>query len=241
MKFTDELAAAIHTLDTLIQPPNPQRAIEATVMLASFRAQKRAGISNSDMAQEKIRARELFDRVSKDLELEEARTGGHSSSKTSHGIAEDVEMHAEIARLWQEDNLDRTAKALKEAQRINQAAGKTDPRLINNIGVLYHLEGKLLEAQTMYENALISSTALATEDAEKWSTTVLYNLARLYEDQGEDNLAKDAYEKLLSRHPEYLDGMLCILSPSCVLVLIALFSLSKNSSSSDAYEGQSAE
>lgn len=205
------MAAAIHTLDTLIQPPNPQRAIEATVMLASFRAQERPGVSSSDLAQEKTRSRELFDRVAKDLELEEARTGGHPSSKISHGIAEDVEMHAEIARLWQEENLDRTGKALKEALRISQAAGKTDPRLINNIGVLHHLEGNLLEAQTMYENALISATALATEEAERWSTTVLYNLARLYEDEGEDNLAKDAYEKLLSRHPEYTDGMLCIL------------------------------
>lgn len=197
------MAAAIHTLDTLIQLPNPQRSIEATVMLASMRAFPRPGVSSSDVAQEKARARELFDRVSKDLELEEIRTHG----KTSRGIADDVEMHAEIARLWQEENLDRMGKALKEAARINDASGKVDPRLINNIGVLHHLEGNLTDAQTMYENALTSATTLGSDVAEGLSTTVLYNLARIYEDEGEDSLAKDAYEKLLSRHPEYVDGM----------------------------------
>ncbi|KAF8198079.1 RNA polymerase II-associated protein [Pholiota molesta] len=200
--LNDEMAAAIHTLDTLIQPPNPQRSIEATVMLASMRAFPRPGVSSSDVAQEKARARELFDRVSKDLELEDVRTHG----KASRGIADDVEMHAEIARLWQEENLDRMGKALKEAARINDASGKVDPRLINNIGVLHHLEGNLTDAQTMYENALTSAATLGSDVAEGLSTTVLYNLARIYEDEGEDSLAKDAYEKLLSRHPEYVDG-----------------------------------
>lgn len=34
----------------------------------------------------------------------------------------------------------------------------------------------------------------------------MYNLARAYEDQGEVSLAKEAFEKLVSRHPEYIDG-----------------------------------
>ena len=200
------MAAAIHTLDTLIQPPNPQRSLEATVMLASLRAYPRPGVSSSDVAQERARARELFDRVSKLLELEDSRTNSQTSSKVSRGIAEDIEMHAEISHLWQDENLDRMGKALREALRISQASEETDPRLINNVGVLLHLEGNLVEAQSMYESALISATTLSSDVAEGLSTTMLYNLARVYEDEGEDNLAKDAYEKLLSRHPEYVDG-----------------------------------
>ncbi|KAG8841217.1 hypothetical protein FRB91_005238 [Serendipita sp. 411] len=38
------------------------------------------------------------------------------------------------------------------------------------------------------------------------STTVLYNLARIYEDQGDMSMAKEAYDKLLQRHPEYIDA-----------------------------------
>lgn len=205
--FLDDLAAAIHTLDSLLQAPNPQRSLEASVMLASLRAYPRPGVSSSEVAQEKSRARDLFDRVTKGLELEDSRTNGNGRSKASRRISDDIEMHAEIARLWQGENLDRTGKALQEALRVSQASGQTDPRLINNIGVLQHLEEKFSEARTMYESALTGATSLSSDIAEGLSTTVLYNLARVYEDEGEDDLAKDAYEKLLSRHPEYVDGV----------------------------------
>ncbi|PPQ83611.1 hypothetical protein CVT25_006296 [Psilocybe cyanescens] len=204
--LNDEMAAAIHTLDTLIQPPNPQRSLEATVMLASLRAYPRPGVSSSDLTQEKTRARELFDRVSKTLELEDVGANGSVTNKVSRGIAEDIEMHAEIARLWQDENLERMGKSLKEALRISQTSDDIDPRLINNIGVLHHLEGNFVDAQSMYENALTSASSLSSDVAEGLATTILYNLARVYEDEGEDNLATDAYEKLLSRHPEYIDA-----------------------------------
>ncbi|KAF5322225.1 hypothetical protein D9619_001333 [Psilocybe cf. subviscida] len=207
----DEIPAAIHTLDTLLQAPNPQRSVEATVMLASLKAFPRPGITGADLSQDRARARELFDRVMKTLELEDTRANGQSVSKMSRGIAEDVEMHAEIARLWQEENLDRTGKALREALRIGQSGAKeTDPllvaRLTNNIGVLHHLEGRHGEARAMYEGALTNVTTVKSDVAEGLSTTMLYNLARVYEDQGEDDMAKGAYEKLLSRHPEYVDA-----------------------------------
>jgi RNA polymerase-associated protein CTR9 len=38
------------------------------------------------------------------------------------------------------------------------------------------------------------------------STSMLYNLARVYEDGGDVAMAKEAYDKLLARHPEYVDG-----------------------------------
>lgn len=202
------MAAAIHTLDTLLQAPNPQRSLEATVMLASLRAHPRPGISTVDLTQEKTRARELFDRALKGLEIEDARFNGHGSSRTSRTITDDMDMHAEIGRLWQGENLDRMGKALKEALRISESTGRVDPRLLNNLGCLQHLEGNFTEARSMYENALVSAAALSSDVAEGMSTSLLYNLARVYEDQGEDVLATDAYEKLVSRHPEYVDGKL---------------------------------
>ena len=41
------------------------------------------------------------------------------------------------------------------------------------------------------------------------STTILYNLARVYEDGDDVDMARAAYEKLLTRHPEYVDGVSC--------------------------------
>ncbi|KIK69347.1 hypothetical protein GYMLUDRAFT_214453 [Collybiopsis luxurians FD-317 M1] len=200
----DELGGAINTLDSLLQAPNPQKSLEASVMLASLRASPRPGISSSEMAQERTRARDLFDRVSKSLEIEDVKANGHGPSKASRIISEDMNMHLEISRLWQEEDLARTTKALQEALQISQAAGKIEPRLLNNLGALHHLESKLTEAQDFYEAALTGS--VGAENADTISTSILYNLARVYEDQEEEDKAKDAYEKLLSRHPEYVDA-----------------------------------
>ncbi|KAJ7213002.1 RNA polymerase II-associated protein [Mycena pura] len=202
----EEMAAAIHTLDTLLQPPNTQTSLEATVMLAALRAYPRPGVSSSDVAQERAKARELFDRVVKVLEIEDARTNGHGPNQVSRSIGNDIDMHAEIARLWQGENLDRVSKSLKAALRISEAAGQPDPRLLNNLGALQHLEGNLAEARELYESALTSARTLSSEIAEAMSTSIVYNLARVYEDEGREDLARDAYEKLLLRHPEYVDA-----------------------------------
>ncbi|EGO00400.1 hypothetical protein SERLA73DRAFT_122419 [Serpula lacrymans var. lacrymans S7.3] len=203
----DEAAAAIHTLDTLLQPPNPQRSPEATVMLASLRSHPRPGISTDDMVQEKIKARELYDRVIKSLEDDNRiHDRAKEPSRTSRRILDDMDMHAEIAKLWQEENLDRTGKSLREALRISEATGQTDPRLLNNLGALQHLDGDLDQARTMYESALTTASALGSELGEGMSTSILYNLARVYEEKGDDTMASEAYDKLLTRHPEYADA-----------------------------------
>jgi tetratricopeptide (TPR) repeat protein len=60
---------------------------------------------------------------------------------------------------------------------------------------------------------LIYKSARSTEterrlsgQLEEMSTSVLYNLARIYKDLNDDAKAMEAYEKLLDRHPEYVDG-----------------------------------
>ena len=182
--------------------------MEATVILASLRAHPRPGVSSADVAQEKVKARELFDRVTKAIDLDDARMNGHAngSSRTTSALNDDMEMHVEIARLWQEDNMERTTKAFRDASRVSAASGQVDPRLLNNLGALQHMEGNLEEARTMYEEALTKATTLGADDGEAMSTSIVYNLARVYEDSGEHAMAKEAYDKLLSRHPEYVDG-----------------------------------
>ncbi|KAH7889009.1 hypothetical protein F5I97DRAFT_1804053 [Phlebopus sp. FC_14] len=202
----DEMAAAIHTLDTLIQPPNPQRSVEATVMLASLRAHPRPGVSSADVAQEKTKARDLFDRATKALEHDESRVNGYTASHAANFINDDMDMHVEMARLWQEENPERTSRALCEALRISQGGDEVDPRLLNNLGVLKHLEGNLVEARAIYEDALTKAAGRSAEIGEAMSTSMLYNLARVYEESGDVVTAREAYDKLVARHPEYIDA-----------------------------------
>jgi RNA polymerase-associated protein CTR9 len=198
MSSLDDMTGAILTLDKLMQPPNPQRSPEVVVMLASLKALSRPGISSADLAADRLRARDLYDRIVK----------ASTSDRQPQVILDDLQMHLEIAKLWQDTSLDRTIGALKEALRVDES----DPRLLNNLGALHHLEEKLPEARDQYEAALTKVATAGTKlsDAESLSTTVLYNLARVYEDQGEESMAKEAYDKLLARHPEYVDGEICI-------------------------------
>ncbi|TFY82402.1 hypothetical protein EWM64_g1614 [Hericium alpestre] len=208
-----EIPAAIHILDSLLQPPSPQRSLEATVMLASLRALPRPGVSIADAAQDRARAREHFDRLFKVFEQHQMDTltpqlngDSRTTSPASRFILQDLDMYIEVGRLWQSENLERTGKMFREALAIGEASGKVDPRLVNNIGVLSHFDDHFEEARPMYEKALTTPSSLSSETAEAMSTTVLYNLARVYEDLGESNLATEAYEKLLERHPEYVDA-----------------------------------
>ncbi|KAF8585877.1 RNA polymerase II-associated protein [Ramaria rubella] len=197
----DEIPAAIDTLDRLLTPPNPQKSLEAMIMLASLRAHPRRGVSSADAANEKLRARDLFERVIKEIQI----TDGDERQRTVRGLGDDVDMWVELARLWESDSLEKTIRAFKEALRINKdksGGGSQDPRLLNNLAALRHLEGSTAEARILYEDA-ITNAATSGEDL---STTILYNLARCYEDLREVTMAQEAYDKLLTRHPEYIDA-----------------------------------
>lgn len=207
----DETAGAIHTLDTFLQTPQNPKSVELMAMLASIRATSRPGMSDKDKVEEKVRARDLFDRVCKSIGASGdglAQLNGQAQSLTpsARNLGEDTDMFIEIAKLYQDESIERMERAYKQALENSKASGKTEPRLVNNLGALQHLEGHFDEARTMYEDALTHAASLDQSTAEAMSTSILYNLARVYEDQAEVAKAKEAYDKLLTRHPEYADG-----------------------------------
>ncbi|KAI6106575.1 hypothetical protein EDD16DRAFT_1740946 [Pisolithus croceorrhizus] len=206
----DELPAAIHTLDMLIQPPNPQRSVEATVMLASLCMHPRPEVLSSDAAQEKVCARELFDQaiINKMLEHNNTHPNGNTNISTCAAAvtADDLEMHLDIAHLWQEEQPEQTVHAFHKALQISEASGQIDPWLLNNLVPLQHMDSHLDMAQSMYKAVLTKATSIGGSSGEAISTLILYNLARLFKDKEDLVMAKEAYDKLLTHHPEYVDA-----------------------------------
>ncbi|KAG9103027.1 hypothetical protein FRC06_000428 [Ceratobasidium sp. 370] len=193
----DELSAAIHVLDKLVQS---NAGIEASAFLASLRALPRRALSATDAAAEQSRAKEIFEKVLRMIE--------NGAGAGTGGVASDRDMYVEIARLWQRDNVDKAAKALAQAVKL---AGAPDARLLNNVAVMRHMEGDLVGAKSGYEEAAMvagSGSAGTEADADDVVTTVLYNLGRLHEDLGDSTMAGEVYDKLLARHPEYVDATL---------------------------------
>ncbi|KAG8900293.1 hypothetical protein FRB99_006134 [Tulasnella sp. 403] len=194
----DEIPAAIHTLDTLLS--HRSECMEATVMLASICAHPRTGISSADAAADRKKARDIFDRVGRIIATTKNRSWRY--------LGDDPDMHIEIARLWQNENAERTGRAYKEAIRalsIQSPNAPLDPRLSNNLGVIKHLDGDTATARELYQDAITS--ALSTgQESDGIIATCMYNLARVYEEQGDSNKAREAYDKLLGKHPEYVDA-----------------------------------
>ncbi|KAF8306266.1 TPR-like protein [Clavulina sp. PMI_390] len=212
----DEILAAIHGLDTVVlQSESDLNSLEALIMLASLRNFPRPALSATDAAAEKVKARDLYERVmrvlngtSSTFRLEASKTANRSVQSVQP-LREDPAMHIEISSLWQRDNAEKALTALLEAMRINTLTSPpsvSPPKLRNNIGVLKHLQGAHVEARAAYEEALPATLLEGGTDGELSSVTILYNLGRIYEDLSEFNMAKDAFGKLLGRHPEYVDA-----------------------------------
>ena len=184
-------------------------------MLASLRASHRPALTDKEYATDKEKAREAFERVKKEvthlLGVNGNTNGAPKLNTHRTSLIEDVEMHLELGRLWQSDSVEKAIQAYEQAVTLlkkRKGGSSPDPRIINNIAALRHIDGKFESARALYEEALgefaVSGTGDDASDAA--STTILYNLARVYEDAGESTMAKEAYDKLLTRHPEYIDG-----------------------------------
>lgn len=208
-----EIAAAIHRLDGLTTQTAKPLCLEASIVLASLRTNPRPGVSSADIALDKKRSREMYDSIVRTIDNNEALANEGKFQRNIRNLADDKDMWVEIARLWQQENSEKTERALKEALRIIESAGQTESRIVNNLAVLRHLEGDFEMARTMYEECLASLAASSEAQMEEVSTTILYNLARVYEAQDNNELAKEAYSKLLARHPEYIDGMPTLIFP----------------------------
>ncbi|KAG1753343.1 hypothetical protein EDB19DRAFT_1892715 [Suillus lakei] len=116
---------------------------------------------------------------------------------TAGYINDDLDMH---------ESLDWTTQAVKETLRLSEANKQIDPRLLKNMGALQHMEGNLAEIRALYEYSLTKAADLGPDVGEGISTSMLYNLARVCEYGGDIVMAKEAYDKLLAGHPEYVDG-----------------------------------
>ncbi|KAG0180123.1 protein required for normal CLN1 and CLN2 G1 cyclin expression [Apophysomyces sp. BC1021] len=91
------------------------------------------------------------------------------------------------------------------------------PELLNNIAVTHHTLGNLNEAENYYNAAIeecekISNTKEYSKEqqnrAASLQVTMTYNLARLYEEQGDMEKAKTIYKRICADYPAYHDAHL---------------------------------
>ncbi|MBX9792246.1 MAG: tetratricopeptide repeat protein [Pirellulales bacterium] len=134
-------------------------------------------------------------------------------------------LHREVSKLFAQGDFARAAERaelLKEL--VKELQGEEHPNYsaaLNNLAVLYKLQGKYPQAESLFKEALAIKKKTLGERHPDFATSLL-NLARLYEIQGDYQEAErlmqqgvEIYREAYGEdHPEYANG-LCVLAAVC--------------------------
>ncbi|KAL8290248.1 hypothetical protein RQP46_003187 [Phenoliferia psychrophenolica] len=219
-----DFPAATNIYETILR--KQPRCIEALVSLAAIHTHLAFTYhSIVDSNAERKKARELYDQVlrlfaagSKDPT--DADRAVAQSARTRE-IAQDSALFVEIAKLWSDEpSLDRSLQAYRKSAQIrrddvdaNDEEGSVPAPVLNNVGVLEYHKGDFVGAQARFEAALSevghelkAANGVLSDPIDAVLTAVTYNLGVVYEAVGETDKAKDAFGKILTRHPEYIEA-----------------------------------
>lgn len=213
----NEFGIAINTFENVLR--RQPRCIEALANLAALRTHLAfTSSSSTEASSEKIKARELYEQITR---LFATRLKNPSANPEAEGIMpprirqvnSDPDLYVEIARLSSDTDINHALKAYRQSLMVREDLGKPIPAmLLNNIGVLEWKNGHLTEAQERLEKALAATASAVVGDEtereinERTAVCMLFNLGVICEQSGDKEKAKDIYERILLRHPEYVDA-----------------------------------
>eukprot|EP00163_Fabomonas_tropica_P029635 TRINITY_DN642_c0_g1_i5.p1 TRINITY_DN642_c0_g1~~TRINITY_DN642_c0_g1_i5.p1 ORF type:complete len:309 (-),score=79.45 TRINITY_DN642_c0_g1_i5:457-1248(-) len=130
----------------------------------------------------------------------------------------DVEAYMELAQLLELASPKEALNALRRAERILSNGKKEIPKVLhNNQAVLYSTLGRFSDALECYFKAIrngsdkhpLESFDYTNEDTpvplDTENTTIMYNIARLYQEHHKNIEARRMYKAILTQHPNYVD------------------------------------
>ncbi|KAJ4302802.1 protein required for normal CLN1 and CLN2 G1 cyclin expression [Kalmusia sp. IMI 367209] len=138
-----------------------------------------------------------------------------------------------LARLYEADHPEKSLKCLEEVEQIeldgipeedypqdiedeaelkNALRELLPPQLLNNMACFHYQAERYLRARELFQAALQGCVKAADRDesidTDALVTSISYNLGRTYEAEGMLNEAKDVFEGLQKRHPNYIDAQI---------------------------------
>jgi RNA polymerase-associated protein CTR9 len=131
------------------------------------------------------------------------------------GIGTDADVFLDLAKLWQDESLEKTIAAYETAVSMasdKEQDGPVDLRnvkLSSNLGAMFQAQGNVDTAERMYQEALQKLASEEGKEAEVLKTESAYNLGRAYEEGGEVVKASQWYQDVLRQHPEHMECEWC--------------------------------
>lgn len=112
-----------------------------------------------------------------------------------------------LAKLTEEKNITTSLNTLNEViQLLQTQEAPVNAELYNNIGVLHYTKGSYDSARSFFDLAVTASSEGSSYNGKDINTTIEYNLARLEEARGNIDTARELYEEILLKHPDYLSA-----------------------------------
>ena len=211
------LREALNFIEQTAKRLNGKGPVEYTVLHACLLAYPHPGMKDAEIAKNKVTARNMLS----ELHNLVANASTEEDWAKLRGVGTDVDIFVDLAKLWQNDSVEKAIGAYQTAVSIATEGDGADAegegesakpvdhrsiRLLNNLGSLFQLQGSIQTAERMYQEALSKVAQEEGQDAEVLKTILAYNLARAYEENGDVVKASQWYRDVLRQHPEHIES-----------------------------------
>lgn len=140
------------------------------------------------------------------------------------GISMDPDVFVELAKLWQEESMEKAITSYQTAISIKADAGSEDladtqtesqerkpvdyaaVRLSTNLASLYAIQGQTEAAEGMFQEALQQLSSETGKEADMLKTVIAYDLGRANEQSGDAGRATQWFRDVLRQHPEHMEA-----------------------------------
>lgn len=202
------LREALNFIEQTAKRLNGKGPLEYTVLHACLLAYPHPGMKEDEIARNRATARSMLS----ELHQLVLSASNEEDWARLRGAGEDVDIFLDLAKLWQNEDLDKAISSYQTA--ISVAADKDEEekivdlrpiRTLSNLGALFHLRGNYETAERMYQEALQKLGSESGKDAEALRTELAFNLGRALEEDGDDVKASQWYRDVLRQHPEHME------------------------------------
>ena len=194
-----------------------QGPLEFSLLHASLLAYPHEGMPSSERTKNRATARKMLSDI-QDLVL--TAHAAHQA-ETPHAdelrarlrrIPEDTDTFVELAKLWQDENLEQAITAYQLC--VSTRAGEGDYgsnfddkaiRMAINLGALLSMQGNITAAVQTYETALTQLADQEGAEVEMLRTVLAHNLGRAFEEDGDAARGSQWYRDVLRQHPEHME------------------------------------
>ncbi|EKD03885.1 Pol II transcription elongation factor [Trichosporon asahii var. asahii CBS 8904] len=209
------LREALNFVEQTAKRLNGKPPLEFTVLHASLLAYPHLGMPADELARNRVTARDMLSGI-QDLV---SNADSDEDWAKLRGIAADSDTFVELAKLWQEESVDKAINSYQTAISIkadleeeDTATQETKPvdyseiKLKANLAALYALQGHTENAEAMFQDALSKLTKESGPEADAMKTVLAYDLGRAFEQGGDIVNAQKWYRDVLHQHPEHMES-----------------------------------